>query len=123
MSTGNKFTRGDVVLLPISFVSGVGTKVRPAVVVQNDNLNSKLNSTIVAIITSTNVRAGIEPSQLLIDISTPDGKQSGLLHNSTVKAEHLDTVDQRDIVRKIGQLSAPLLLEFDHCMKAALGIA
>jgi mRNA interferase MazF len=123
MSTGNKFNRGDVVLLPISFVSGVGTKVRPAVVVQNDNLNSKLNSTIVAIITSTNVRAGIEPTQLLIDISTPDGKQSGLLHNSTVKAEHLDTVDQRDIVRKIGQLSVPLLLELDHCMKAALGIA
>ncbi len=110
-------------LLPISFVSGVGTKVRPAVVVQNDNLNSKLNSTIVAIITSTNVRAGIEPTQLLLDISKADGKQSGLLHNSTVKAEHLDTVDQRDIVRKIGQLSAPLLLELDHCMTAALGIA
>ena len=30
-------SRGDVVLLPIAFVSGQGTKVRPAVVVQNDN--------------------------------------------------------------------------------------
>jgi mRNA interferase MazF len=123
MSTGNKIKRGDVVLLPISFVSGVGTKVRPAVVVQNDSLNSKLNSTIVAIITSTNTRASIEPTQLLIDISTPDGKQSGLLHNSTVKAEHLDTVDQRDIVRRIGHLSVSLLSELDDCMKAALGIA
>jgi mRNA interferase MazF len=104
-------------------VSGVGTKVRPAVVVQNDGLNSKLNSTIVAIITSTNARASIEPTQLHIDISTPDGKQSGLLHNSTVKAEHLDTVDQRDIVRRIGHLSVSLLSELDDCMKAALGIA
>ncbi len=122
MSTGNKFKRGDVVLLPISFVSGGGTKVRPAVVVQNDALNSKLNSTIVAIITSTNARAGTEPTQLLIEINTPDGKESGLLHNSTVKAEHLDTVDQRDITRKIGRLSAPLLLKLEQCMKASLGI-
>jgi mRNA-degrading endonuclease toxin of MazEF toxin-antitoxin module len=48
---------------------------------------------------------------------------TGLLHNSTIKAEHLDTVDQRDIVRKIGELSAPHLLKLDHCMKVALGIA
>ena len=55
MSTGNKFNRGDVVLLPISFVSGV-------------------------------------------------------------------TVDQRDIVRKIGHFSAPLLTQLELCIKAALRI-
>ncbi len=32
-----KVNRGDVVLLPIAFVSGQGTKVRPAVVLQSDN--------------------------------------------------------------------------------------
>ena len=72
MSTGNKFNRGDVVLLPISFVSGVGTKVRPAVIVQNVGLNARLNSTIVAIITSTNTRSRFEPTQLLIDIMTEE---------------------------------------------------
>ena len=122
MSTGNKFNRGDVVLLPISFVSGVGTKVRPAVIVQNDGLNARLNSTIVAIITSTNTRSRSEPTQLLIDISMTDGKLTGLLHDSTVKAEHLDTVDQRDIVRKIGHFSAPLLTQLEQCIKAALRI-
>ena len=122
MSTGNKFNRGDVVLLPISFVSGVGTKVRPAVIVQNDGLNARLNSTIVAIITSANTRSRSEPTQLLIDISMTDGKLTGLLHDSTVKAEHLDTVDQRDIVRKIGQFSAPLLTQLEQCIKAALRI-
>ena len=111
MSIGNRCQRGDVVRLPISFVSGVGTKVRPAVIVQNDGLNARLNSTIVAIITSANTRSRSEPTQLLIDIRMTDGKLTGLLHDSTVKAEHLDTVVQRDIVRKIGQFSAPLLTQ------------
>jgi len=122
MIIGNKFQRGDVVLLPISFVSGVGTKVRPAVIVQNDGLNARLNSTIVAIITSSNTRSQSEPSQLLIDISTADGKQTGLLHDSTVKAEHLDTVDQRDVVRKIGHFSGSLLMQLEQCIKVALRI-
>lgn len=123
MSTANKVRRGDVVLLPIAFVSGTGSKVRPAVVVQNDGLNARLNSTVVAIITSTTKRALAEPSQLLIDISTLDGQQSGLILDSTVKCEHLDTVDQRDIVRTIGRLSAALMQKLEGCVKAALDLS
>lgn len=123
VTSGVIFRRSVAVLLPISFVSGVGTKVRPAVVVQNDNLNDRLDSTVVAIITSNNTRSEIEPSQLLVDINTPDGKQTGLLHDSTVKDEYLDTVDQRDIVRKIGGFSPELMERFAQCIKAALKIS
>jgi mRNA interferase MazF len=115
-------SRGDVVLIPIAFVSGKGTKVRPAVVVQNDDLNARLNSTIVAIITSTNVRAHAEPTQLFVDVSTHDGGGTGLLHGSTVKCEHLDTVDQRDVVRVIGRFSASLIQQLDVCLKAAIDV-
>jgi mRNA-degrading endonuclease toxin of MazEF toxin-antitoxin module len=120
MKTGSKVNRGDVVLLPIAFVSGVGTKVRPAVVIQNDRLNHRLNSTVVAIITSTNVRAHFEPSQVFIDISTPEGKHSGLLHDSTVKGEHVDTVDQRDIIRTIGKFSPAIMAQVEAAVKAAM---
>jgi mRNA interferase MazF len=123
MSTTNKISRGDVVLLPISFVSGPGTKIRPAVIVQNDRLNGRLNSTIVAVITTTNKRAQIEPSQLFVDISTADGRKTGLLKNSTVKAEHLDTIDHRDIVRVIGRFSPGLLQQLDACIKNALELS
>ncbi|MCE9545306.1 MAG: type II toxin-antitoxin system PemK/MazF family toxin [Planctomycetia bacterium] len=109
-----------MVLLPVAFVSGQGSKVRPAVVVQDDGLNARLNSTIVAIITSVNVRAAVERSQLFIDISKPDGQATGLLRSSTVKAEHIDTVDQRDIIRTIGHFSDDLILELDGCIKSAL---
>jgi mRNA interferase MazF len=123
MTTGLKLSRGDVVLLPIAFVSGVGTKVRPAVVIQEDSLNRRLNSTIVAIITSTNRRAQHEATQLFVDIGTSEGQQTGLVHNSTVKAEHLDTVDQRDVVRIIGRFSDPLLKQLENCIKAALRLS
>ena len=116
-----KVSRGDVVLLPIAFVSGHGSKVRPAVVVQNDDLNVRLNSTVVAIITSTNQRASKEPTQLLVDTSSKDGKATGLLHDSTVKAEHLDT-DQRDILRVIGRFSDDLMRQLEVCITAALVI-
>ena len=120
MKIGNSVNRGDVVLLPISFVSGVGTKVRPAVVVQSDQLNRRLNSTVVAIITSTNSRAHSELSQVFVDITTPDGKLTGLLHDSTVKGEHVDTVDQRDIMRTIGHFSPELMERVEQAIKAAM---
>ncbi|MCE9556884.1 MAG: type II toxin-antitoxin system PemK/MazF family toxin [Planctomycetes bacterium] len=120
MSTGRKVRRGDVVLLPVAFVSGQGTKVRPAVVVQDDDLNRRLNSTVIAIVTSVTVRAASEPSQLFVDVSTPEGQATGLLRNSTVKAEHLDTIDQRDIIKTIGRLSDTLLQDLEGCIKTAL---
>jgi len=123
MSTDMKVSRGDVVLVPIAFVSGQGTKVRPAVVIQDDSLNARLNSTIVAIITSTNVRVQTEPTQLFVDVSSLDGRRTGLLHNSTVKGEHIDTIDQRDAVCKIGTFSPALLQRLEACIKAALRFA
>jgi mRNA interferase MazF len=123
MSTANKANRGDVVLLPIAFVSGQGSKVRPAVVVQNDGLNGRLNSTVVAVITTTNKRAKTESSQMFVDLATADGRQTGLLFDSTVKAEHLDTIDQRDIVRIIGRFSSGLMQQLEACIKAALALS
>ena len=46
-------TRGDFVILEVFFSDRQGSKVRPALVVQNDFLNERLADTIVAIITSS----------------------------------------------------------------------
>jgi mRNA interferase MazF len=45
-------SRGDVVLVDFPFSAGGGSKVRPAVVVQNDRDNRRLTNIIVAMITS-----------------------------------------------------------------------
>ena len=51
-----KLQRGDVVFLRFPFSDGTGSKVRPAVVVQSDRDNQRLESTIVVSITG-NTRA------------------------------------------------------------------
>jgi mRNA interferase MazF len=112
--------RGDVVLVPIPFSSGTGGKVRPALVVQTDRNNGRLNDTILAIITKTTHRALSEPTQLLIDITSHEGKLSGLIHTSAVKCEHLATIDQTLIMRVIGTLPSSLMAHIDVCLKASL---
>jgi mRNA-degrading endonuclease toxin of MazEF toxin-antitoxin module len=101
--------RGDVILTYVRFTSGPGGKVRPALIVQSDHNNQRLHDTIIAIITRTTHRAPIEPTQLLIDVSTPEGESSGFLQNSAVKCEHLETILQADIQRTIGHLSTILM--------------
>jgi mRNA-degrading endonuclease toxin of MazEF toxin-antitoxin module len=113
--------RGDVGLANVNFASGGGAKVRPVLVVQTDTNNARLQTTIVAIITSNTSRVG-EATQLLIDVSTPDGAASGLLYHSAIKAENLLTIMQSDIRRVIGRLPRSLMDQFGECIKASLEI-
>jgi mRNA-degrading endonuclease toxin of MazEF toxin-antitoxin module len=45
--------RGDVVLVQYPFASGRGASRRPALIVQNDRDNRRLDNTIIAQITTT----------------------------------------------------------------------
>jgi mRNA interferase MazF len=112
--------RGDIVLANLPFSDGSGSKVRPALVVQCNANNARLQDVIVAVITRTTARALTEPTQLLIDITTPDGRRTRLLHTPAVKCEHLITIEQSLILRTIGQLSPALMLQIDDCLKVAL---
>ena len=115
--------RGDVVLLDYPFAAGGGSKVRPALVVQNDFDNTLLVNTIVVMITSRVHRAAREPTQLLIDVSTPDGRQSGLMMNSAVNCANVFTIGKNKILRTLGHMPASIMAQVDVCLKAALGIS
>ena len=113
-------TRGDIVLANLPFSDASGAKIRPGLVVQCDANNRRLDDVIVALITRTTQRAAFEATQLLIDITTSEGLQSGLLHTSAVKCEHLITIHQRLIQRVIGRLSPALMNQINSCLKASL---
>ena len=91
----------------------------PGLVVQSDRNNTRLNETIIAAITSNTLRVH-EPHQLLVDISTPDGAVSNLLHDSAIRCERLHTIPQSDVRRTIGRLSAAMMLKVDACLKVSL---
>jgi len=111
--------RGDVVLMDYPYTTG-GAKVRPALVIQNDRDNQRLANTIVAQITSNLRRAAQEPTQLLIEMNTPEGRQAGLRQTSAVNCANLYTVSRHDIVRTLGSLPAATMSQVDRCLKAAL---
>ena len=111
--------RGEVVLVDYPYAGGGGAKVRPVLVIQNDQDNQRLLNTIVAQITSMTRRA-LEPTQLLIEIATPEGQQSGLRQDSVVNCVNLLTLDQDRILRKLGSLPDALMQQVNNCLKAAL---
>ena len=79
-----KVRRGDVVLVDYPYSDRSGSKVRPCLVVQVERNNQRLDDTIVVTITSRTQYAATEPTQFVIDVATPAGKQSGLLFTSAV---------------------------------------
>lgn len=114
-----QLNRGDVVISRIN-QDGLA-KMRPVVVVQNDRNNRRLANVIVAMITSNTRLAGKEPTQVLIDLATPEGKQTGLAHTSAVKCENLYTTSANRL-KKIGTMPASLMAQVDAALKVSLDL-
>lgn len=114
--------RGDIVIVDYPYSDRSGSKVRPALVVQGDAYNQQLADTILALVSSSRVRFVGAASQLPIDVSTPEGQQSGLRLASVIQCENLVTLDQQFILRTIGHLPASLMQKIDVCLKSALAL-
>lgn len=112
--------RGDIALATLPFVTRAGSKLRPVLVVQNDRNNSWMQNTIVASITTTLSRSH-EPTQVLIDVSTPEGRQTGLIATSVVSCENLITIRQSQ-AKWIGKLAPSLMQKVDAALAESLGL-
>jgi mRNA interferase MazF len=113
--------RGDVVLVDFPYPGGKGSKVRPAVVVQNDKDNGRLLNTIVAQITGTTHRAA-QATQVLIELNTPEGAQAGVQFDSVVNCVNLVTLEKKKMISKIGNLTQPLVQQVGNALKVAMDL-
>jgi mRNA interferase MazF len=111
--------RGDVVLYDFPFSDRTGSKLRPAVVVQENALNRTLDDTVLALITRT--RRGL-PTEVLLDITTPEGSLTGLFHTSVVDCKNLLTTDQKFVHARLGVVSSALMQQLDQALKIALDL-
>jgi mRNA interferase MazF len=109
--------RGDVVMVDFPYTDAARSKVRPAVVVQNNRDNQRLRKTVVAMITG-NLRRRGDPSHLFIDPAAEPA--SGLRYPSLVSCNTLLTAQQADIQQTVGHLSDSLKQKLNDCLKAAL---
>jgi mRNA interferase MazF len=111
--------RGDVGMARFPHAGGTRGKRRPVVVVQANAYNHKLRHFIVAEVT-TNLAAANDPTCLLIDVATPDGKASALDRDSVIGCLSLATVTEDRITKVLGKLSPTLQRKLDDCPKIAL---
>jgi mRNA interferase MazF len=112
--------RGAIVVVDFS-PTRPNSGIRPALLVQNDRDNQRMNNTIVAQITSNITRAH-QDTQLLIDQNHPDWSASGLNRASVVNCLSIGYVEKRHILRVIDSLSVTTMHDVDASLKAALGI-
>jgi mRNA interferase MazF len=112
------YKRGDIVLVIFPHSDLRTAKLRPALVVQGDNLRTGLAQVIVAMITSRMSRAD-HPCRAPILLSTPEGGQSGLLTDSVVMTDNLATVADTEIDRVIGSVT---MTRVDEALRHTLGL-
>jgi mRNA interferase MazF len=108
--------RGEVVLVDWPYSDRMGSKLRPAVVVQADFLNGLIDDTILVRITST--AHGIPGTEVKLDPVAETA--SGLLHVSYAFCPNVLTVEQALVDQTIGYLSDPAMQEIERCLKATL---
>jgi mRNA interferase MazF len=112
------YKRGQVVLVIYPNSDLQTAKLRPALIVQADNLNTGLVQLVVAMITSNLARSN-HPSRVSVRQGTLEAKQAGLLTNWVVMTDNLTTVLEKAISRVIGSLTmAPI----DAALRHTLGL-
>ena len=87
-------------------------KRRPVLVLTRQEVISLLHTVMVAPITSTIYGA---PSEVVV------GESEGLKHTSAVNLDHVQTVEQSRLVRRVGQLSQVRMNEVCRALAIAAG--
>lgn len=110
--------RGDVwwAALPAPAGSGPGYR-RPVLVVQADDFNrSRINTVVVAVLTS-NVTLAQAPGNVLAR-----ARRTGLPRDSVVNVSQLLTVDKRLLTEKVRALDSATMAEVDDGLRLVLAI-
>jgi mRNA interferase MazF len=115
----SKIERGAVVLVPFPNSDLQTAKMRPALIVQADNLDTNLRQ-IVLVMISTNLSRANHKSRILIEIDTEQGGKSGLLSDSVVMTDNLAAISLTAVSRVIGRLED--MNEVDDALRHTLGL-
>jgi mRNA-degrading endonuclease toxin of MazEF toxin-antitoxin module len=110
--------RADVVLVDWPDSDMLGSKLRPAVVVQADFLNGILDDTVFVQITGT--KHGIPGTEVEIDPTQETG--SGLVKVSYASCMNVLAREQALVDQTLGSLSATTMQKIEECLKVVLRI-
>jgi mRNA interferase MazF len=94
------FQQKELVLLPYPFSNQEGSKVRPAIIVSNDNFNKRCEDCVMVPLTTVIKE---EPFSIILN---QDSLESGrLLKQSRVRIDKIFTIKKSLIIMKIGKIN------------------
>lgn len=95
------YRQGDIVLVWFPDSNLLTAKKRPAIVLQTNNLQTRLDQLIIGVIITNPMRKG-HKNRIFVDIYTETGKQTGLISNSVIMTANIATVRLSEIYKRIG---------------------
>lgn len=104
--------KGDILLISFPFTDFSGTKVRPAVIL----METELDVTVAFITSQFKWR---EPFDLILSPSAYNGLKS----ESLVRISKIGSIDKKLILGQIGKLSNQEILQLDQLLKLALHLS
>lgn len=107
--------RGEIIIVDYPFTDQVGSKRRPALVIQSDAIKSP--DMLIAAISAC---AELTATRVLIDPSKEPN--SHIKQACVVRCENLSTVEQQLVLGAVGSLSKKTMQQVDECLKRALGL-
>jgi len=119
------YRKGDVVLVSFPYTTDDGqtqTKRRPAVIISNDMNNLRLDDVLLVPLTSNTTRAHKEPTQVEINMNSPEGQQGGLRLDSVIDCTVIATIPKTLLVNKIGAFPQETMERIDQCLMIAMAI-
>jgi mRNA-degrading endonuclease toxin of MazEF toxin-antitoxin module len=119
------YRKGDVVLVAFPYTTDDGqtqTKRRPAVIISNDYNNARLDDVLLVPLTSNTTRAAREPTQVVVEMNSPEGQAGGLRLDSVIDCTVIATIPKTLLVSKIGAFPNDVMERVDMCLMVALSI-
>jgi mRNA interferase MazF len=110
------YKRGEVILVRFPNSDLVTYKKRPALVIQDETVETGLSQRVVAMITSNLVRTG--DTRVFVGKDTPAGQAMGLITDSVIVADNIATVHEREIDKVLGE--CPRMPEVDTALRRTL---
>ena len=89
----------DLLLVPFPFSDQTGKKVRPIIVIGNNNFNEHSEDILVVGVTSN-----ILKDKYTIDLSNNDLEEGKLIAKCCIKVENILKIDKELIIKKIGKI-------------------
>jgi len=106
-----RYSQGDIVVLELPFTDLVGSKLRPVLVINKEDLGNDL---IVLKITGT-------PGKFRVGFSQEDLAEGRLKKESYIDCSSIFTVDKALVVKKVGKLASKKLEEVKDVLADVLG--